>query len=109
MHPHTPWGWILQWLVRADAEPLVRERGTSGSTAVGFAPSFTSMLLLTSCQTKRVTAGLNLYSFTWWKFQEQLFLVENQNCCILKGWSFAGKLSRCFRNSLVSLIAPCFM
>lgn len=73
MHPHAPWGWILQWLVRADAEPLVRERGTGSSTAAVFAPSFTSMLVLTSCQTKRVIAGLNFYSFTWGNFKNNCF------------------------------------
>ena len=78
MHPCAPQGWTLQCLTRADAEPLVHERGTGSPTAAGFVPSFTSMFVLTSCQIKCITAGLNFHASIWGNFKNGCFQLKTK-------------------------------
>ena len=68
----TP-AWILPCLVRADAEPSVRQRGMGSPTAAGFVPSFVPVFTLPSCQTKSITAGLNCHTFIQENFKNACF------------------------------------
>lgn len=95
-HPCAPRGWILQCLVRADADPSAHGSGTGSPTAAGIVPSFTSMFSLAQKSisgTTLVVKSKNT-SFGLGAFQEGKFRAENPNRCVLKGWSFAEKPHR---------------